>query len=227
MGGKYHLKLNTGERPIANKYREGKMKRTLRVKQYVRLSKGRRLKPNNSSWPGQTVPANSASQIVVQRGTQGFQTVVERGTWDALGRNISFWSQSEKLKTNSQELLAKTAFKAALRCVVTLLLFLATVGHSWYPGCPETFTSVSSYEAHIRNCHQKNIPPLKSTFRYQSIPSTRGNSISSWIHIFERLGVSQEEFGYFKCPNCSTQTKRADEYLSPRRTPSRMLGLFK
>ena len=30
VGGKFHLKLNTGERPIANKYREGKMKRTLK-----------------------------------------------------------------------------------------------------------------------------------------------------------------------------------------------------
>ena len=30
MGGKFHLKLNTGRRPIANKYREGKMKRTLK-----------------------------------------------------------------------------------------------------------------------------------------------------------------------------------------------------
>jgi hypothetical protein len=30
MGGKLHLKLNTGGRPIANKYREGKMKRTLK-----------------------------------------------------------------------------------------------------------------------------------------------------------------------------------------------------
>jgi hypothetical protein len=29
-GGKFHLKLNTGGRPIANKYREGKMKRTLK-----------------------------------------------------------------------------------------------------------------------------------------------------------------------------------------------------
>ena len=29
-GGKSHLKLNTGERPIANKYREGKMKSTLK-----------------------------------------------------------------------------------------------------------------------------------------------------------------------------------------------------
>ena len=30
MGGKFHLKLNMEERPIANKYREGKMKRTLK-----------------------------------------------------------------------------------------------------------------------------------------------------------------------------------------------------
>ena len=29
-GGKFHLRLNTGNRPIANKYREGKMKRTLK-----------------------------------------------------------------------------------------------------------------------------------------------------------------------------------------------------
>ena len=30
MGGKLHLKLNIGERPIANKYCEGKMERTLK-----------------------------------------------------------------------------------------------------------------------------------------------------------------------------------------------------
>ena len=30
MGGKLLLKLNTNGRPIANKYREGKMKRTLK-----------------------------------------------------------------------------------------------------------------------------------------------------------------------------------------------------
>ena len=30
LGGKSHLKLNIGKRPIANKYREGKMKRTLK-----------------------------------------------------------------------------------------------------------------------------------------------------------------------------------------------------
>jgi hypothetical protein len=30
VGGKFHLKLNTDERPISNKYREGKMNRTLK-----------------------------------------------------------------------------------------------------------------------------------------------------------------------------------------------------
>lgn len=30
MGGKFHLRLNRGKRPIANKYREGKMKSTLK-----------------------------------------------------------------------------------------------------------------------------------------------------------------------------------------------------
>ncbi len=30
VGGKFHLKLNIGLRPIANKYHEGKMKRTLK-----------------------------------------------------------------------------------------------------------------------------------------------------------------------------------------------------
>jgi hypothetical protein len=36
MGGKFHLKLNIGERPIANKYREGKMKSTLERELKVR-----------------------------------------------------------------------------------------------------------------------------------------------------------------------------------------------
>jgi len=36
MGGKFHLKLNNDERPIANKYREGKMKSTLKRELKVR-----------------------------------------------------------------------------------------------------------------------------------------------------------------------------------------------
>ncbi len=36
MGGIFHLRLNIGERPIANKYREGKMKSTLKRELKVR-----------------------------------------------------------------------------------------------------------------------------------------------------------------------------------------------
>ena len=36
LGGKFHLKLNMGERPIANKYCEGKMQRTLKRELKVR-----------------------------------------------------------------------------------------------------------------------------------------------------------------------------------------------
>ena len=35
-GGKLHLRLNTSERPIANKYREGKLKSTLKRELKVR-----------------------------------------------------------------------------------------------------------------------------------------------------------------------------------------------
>ena len=41
MGGKFLLKLNIGERPIANKYREGKMKSTLERELTVREIVGR------------------------------------------------------------------------------------------------------------------------------------------------------------------------------------------
>ena len=41
MGGKFLLKLNNGKRPIANKYREGKMKSTLKRKLIVRETVGR------------------------------------------------------------------------------------------------------------------------------------------------------------------------------------------
>ena len=36
VGGKFHLKLNMDSRPIANKYREGKVKRTLKRELKVR-----------------------------------------------------------------------------------------------------------------------------------------------------------------------------------------------
>ena len=53
MGGKLHLRLNTDTSPIADKYREGKLKRTLkkRVQEYVKLLRGKRVDPQ--SRPGE------------------------------------------------------------------------------------------------------------------------------------------------------------------------------
>ena len=48
-GGKLHLKPNSGTRPIANKYHEGKVKSTLeRVKETAKPLGGKRMQPN---WP--------------------------------------------------------------------------------------------------------------------------------------------------------------------------------
>ena len=48
MGGDIHLKLNIGERPIANKYREGKMKRSLKRELIVlEIAKREANKPNH------------------------------------------------------------------------------------------------------------------------------------------------------------------------------------
>ena len=49
VGGKFLLKLNTGERPIANKYREGKMKRTLkRELKVLEIAKKEALETSNA-----------------------------------------------------------------------------------------------------------------------------------------------------------------------------------
>jgi hypothetical protein len=51
MGGKFHLKLNIGERAIANTFREGKMKRTLiRALKVLEIAKREALK--TSHMPG-------------------------------------------------------------------------------------------------------------------------------------------------------------------------------
>jgi hypothetical protein len=50
MGGKFHLKLNIGTRPIANKYREGKMKRTLKRELKVREIVERETLETSNDW---------------------------------------------------------------------------------------------------------------------------------------------------------------------------------
>ncbi len=69
MGGKLHLKLNTGERPIANKYREGKMKRPLkRELKVLEIVKREALETDHAAglhgiWVGPRVPLWVAARL--------------------------------------------------------------------------------------------------------------------------------------------------------------------
>ena len=53
VGGKFHLKLNIGSRPIANKYHEGKVKRTL--KRELKVPEIAERKANGTSLLGEIV----------------------------------------------------------------------------------------------------------------------------------------------------------------------------
>ena len=50
VGGKFHLKLNIGSRPIANKYHEGKVKRTLKRELKVPEIAEREANGTSASW---------------------------------------------------------------------------------------------------------------------------------------------------------------------------------
>ena len=57
-GGKLHLRLNMTTRPIANKYREGKLKQDSveRVKESVKPSRGKRMESRRSNRGDSTRP---------------------------------------------------------------------------------------------------------------------------------------------------------------------------
>ena len=50
LGGKFHLKLNMGSKPIANKYYEGKMKRTLKRELKVPELAERKADGTSAAW---------------------------------------------------------------------------------------------------------------------------------------------------------------------------------
>ena len=65
MGGKFHLKLNNGERPIANKYREGKMKRTLkRELKVLEIAKREALDTSDMCSQSLATPVGDVRQLV-------------------------------------------------------------------------------------------------------------------------------------------------------------------
>ena len=57
MGGKFHLQLNIDSRPIANKYHEGKLKRTL--KRELKVPEIAELQANGTSIRGEIVGCGS------------------------------------------------------------------------------------------------------------------------------------------------------------------------
>ena len=68
MGGKFHLKLNIGSRPIANKYREGKVKRTL--KRELKVSEIAEREANEASSFSQDCRPTSGSALGSLRGSR-------------------------------------------------------------------------------------------------------------------------------------------------------------
>ncbi len=77
MGGKFHLKLNNGERPIANKYRERKMKSTLKRESKV-LEIAKREAMATSEW---IRPASASAPVVVAHSCDNALCVAARGWW--------------------------------------------------------------------------------------------------------------------------------------------------
>ena len=75
MGGNFHLKLNIDSRPIANKYREGKVKRTL--KRELKVPEIAKKEANETSFLSQDCFTISGSALWSLRGFG----VVEGDLW--------------------------------------------------------------------------------------------------------------------------------------------------
>ena len=70
LGGKFHLKLNMDSRPIANKYREGKVKRTLKRELKVPEIAGR--EANRTSFLGEIVVCYGDGLLRQRKRLSGF-----------------------------------------------------------------------------------------------------------------------------------------------------------
>jgi hypothetical protein len=90
MGGKFHLKLNNGERPIANKYREGKMKRTLKKElKVLEIAKREALKTSDTRGQSPRAPvvgrSNGQPCFGQRKGGRGFLILRESRSIRAVG----------------------------------------------------------------------------------------------------------------------------------------------
>ena len=89
LGGKFHLKLNMGSKPIANKYHEGKMKRTLKRELKVPELAERKADGTSVAWcrlPRATVIA----YVISASGGMGFDLAV-RGCFSPCVSSTVWW----------------------------------------------------------------------------------------------------------------------------------------
>ena len=93
MGGKFHLKLNIGSRPIANKYREGKVKRTL--KRELKVPEIAEREPNRTSPAWSDCWCAGSSVVAVQRK----RAVVTRASMPLVPQTLLVNVGSESRKT--------------------------------------------------------------------------------------------------------------------------------
>ena len=88
-GGKLHLRLNTVASPIADKYREGKLKRTLK-REFK--STWNRLEANG--WARRVGPRNSARPVRPAPGARPARCSNTHSTRGRTPRRISFWTRA-------------------------------------------------------------------------------------------------------------------------------------
>jgi len=99
MGGKFHLKLNIGTRPIANKYREGKMKSTLKRESKVRETVAR--EPIEVSSAGQSISSGrQRGGVLVAQAPRSSRRGSPLCTW-LLSGSVSVWGAREGVRKDS------------------------------------------------------------------------------------------------------------------------------
>ena len=109
MGGKFHLKLNIGSRPIANKYHEGKVKRTL--KRELNVSEFAEWKANGTSIPWRDCCAPTCLLVATEMDVCLWANELSRQNsledwWAGLGLpmpTMTEWFCSTRLETRTKE----------------------------------------------------------------------------------------------------------------------------
>ena len=101
VGGKFHLKLNISKRPIANKYREGKMKRTLkREGKVLEIARRKAVGPNTCDLTEASQHQFAPGELAAESLTRG--SALEPTEGKCL-RMLRKWIPPTRLETRTKE----------------------------------------------------------------------------------------------------------------------------